>query len=85
MDELIGEIGRGFLRGIGYILAEIFFGTICYWTGWPICKLITLGRYPSPKQTVYLDSYNGNSHGFWCSATGLVVIVIASLFATRQF
>lgn len=85
MDELIGEIGKGFFRGIGYILAEIFFGIICYWTGWPICKLVTLGRYPSPKKVIYLEGNSGNNHGFWCSVTGLVVLVAAGLFAAGQF
>lgn len=82
MDDLIGEIGRGFLRGIGYILAEIFFGTICYWIGWPICKILTFGRYPSSKQIVYLDDYNGRNQGFWCSAVGLIVLIIVSLVVT---
>jgi len=84
MDDLIGEIGRGFLRGVGYILAEIFFGTICYWIGWPICKIVTLGRYPSSKQTVYLESYSGNNQGFWCSAVGLIVLIVVGLVAMGQ-
>ena len=85
MDDLIGEIGKGFVRGIGYILAEIFFGTVCYWIGWPICKVVTLGRYPSSKQVVYLEDYSGNNRGFWCSAVGLVVLIFVSLFAAGQF
>ena len=85
MDDLIGEIGKGFLRGIGYILAEIFFGTICYWIGWPICKLVTFGNYPASKQVVYLGDYNGNNQGFWCSAVGFIVLVVLGLFLAGQF
>lgn len=83
MEDLIGEIGKGLFRCIGYILAEIFFGTICYWIGWPICKLVTFGRYPSSK--VYLEDYSGNNQGFWCSAVGLVILVVVGLFSAGQF
>ncbi|WP_143186913.1 hypothetical protein [Microbulbifer donghaiensis] len=85
MDDLIGEIGKGFFRGIGYFLAEIFFGTICYWVGWPICKLVTLGKYPSSKQAVYLEDYSGNNQGFLCSAVGLAALVVGGLFGAGQF
>ena len=84
MDDLIGDIGKGFFRAIGYILAEIFFRTICYWVGWPVCKLVTLGCYPSSKQFVYLEDYNGNHYGFWCSAVGLVVLIMAGCFCAGQ-
>ena len=86
MDDIIGEIGRGFLRAIGYIIAEIVFGTVCYWIGWPICKLITFGKYPSSNQVVYLDDYNGNrENGFWCSAVGLIVLISSLLYFGKQF
>jgi hypothetical protein len=76
MDDLIGEIGKGFIRGIGYILAELFFGTVCYWVGWPVCRLATLGKYPASNQAVYLEGYGQRDSGFWCSAVGFLVIVI---------
>lgn len=50
MDSFFEEIGRGFFRGIGYILVEVFFRTVCYWVGWPICQLATLGKYPSASK-----------------------------------
>ncbi len=84
MDDLIGEIVKGFFRGIGYILAEIFFGTICYWIGWPLCKFITAGKYPSSKQVVYLEDYSGRN-GFWCSAIGFSVLVVIGLYLAGQF
>lgn len=85
MDDLVGDIVKGFFRGIGYILAEIFFRTVCYWIGWPICKAITLGHYPLSKQIVSLGEYGGNNRGFWCSAVGLVVLIFVSLLAAGQF
>ena len=53
MEDLLGELGKGFARGIGYILADIFFQTICFWLGWPVCKTLTLGKYPKPKNTIH--------------------------------
>lgn len=80
MDDFVAEVGKGFFRAIGYILAEIFFGTICYWVGWPICKAVTLGKYPASKQIVYLESYNGDENGFWCGAVGLLVLIGLGVF-----
>ena len=85
MDDLIGEIGKGFLRGLGYILAEIFFGTVCYWIGWPICKIFTLGKYPQSDRVVYLDDYTGKRSGFWCSGIGLLTIVFCGLYYVGLF
>ena len=84
MDDFVGEVSRGFFRFIGYILAEIFFATICYWVGWPICKLITFGKYPSSRQIVYLDDYAGRRQGFWCAAVGLIVIIMACVILVAK-
>ncbi len=80
MDDLVEEVGKGFLRGIGYILAEILFGTICYWVGWPICKVVTLGKYPSSSQAVYLEEYRARNTGFWCSVVGLLTLIFSALY-----
>lgn len=85
MDDILGEIGKGFLRAMGYILADIFFGTICYWVGWPICKLITLGKYPSSTQVVYLEIYTDRDNGFWCSAVGFMAILIICFYLSGEF
>ena len=84
MDDLAEEVGKGFLRGIGYILAEIFFGTICYWVGWPICKLVTLGRYPSSAEVVYLEDYRARNTGFWCSVVGLLALIFSALYLVEK-
>lgn len=85
MDSLIEEVAKGFLRGIGYILAEILFGTVCYWIGWPICKVLTLGKYPSSNQTVYIDDGHHRSKGFWCSGVGFLVILFVALYFAGLF
>ncbi len=81
MDDLIAEIVKGFFRAIGHLIAEIFFGTICYWLGWPICKLATFGKYPSSRQAFYLQGYNSSIHGFWCCSVGLIALIAGGLFA----
>lgn len=83
MDGIVEEVAKGFFRGIGYILGEIFFSTICYWVGWPICKVLTGGKYPVNDQRVYLDSTSNS--GVWCSLTGLVTIVLVGLYFAGQF
>ena len=83
MEDVLVEIGKGFLRVIGYLLADIFFWTICYWVGWPVCKILTGGRYPKKSEVVYLGQKN--HYGFWCAATGLVIIVSLVLFLLGAF
>lgn len=85
MDDLLEELGKGFVRGIGYAVAEILFGTICYWVGWPICKLLTFGRHPPSNQIVYLDDYSNRRSGFWCSMVGFVAIILGVLYLSGQF
>ncbi len=85
MDSFVEEIAKGFLRGIGYILLEILFGTVCYWVGWPICKIVTLGKYPSSNQVVYLDDSQNRTNGFWCSGVGFLVILFAALYFAGLF
>ena len=78
MEDILGEIGKGFLRGIGYILADIFFWFICYWTGWPLCKIITFGHYPKPKRTNYWGEEENS--GVLCALLGLTIWIIVGLY-----
>ncbi|UTW07811.1 hypothetical protein [Pseudomonas benzenivorans] len=63
--ETILEFG---LRAVAYLLLEIVFGTLFYWSGWPWVKLLTLGRYPrsgwrsGSRESVYVACAGG---GFW--------------------
>jgi hypothetical protein len=83
MEDIIGELAKGFLRGIGYILAEFFFWFICYWIGWPICKLLTLGAYPKPQKRIYLD---GTPHtDVWCPIVGLIVVLGVAFYFIGVF
>lgn len=61
------------------LLIEVIFRGICFPIGWPIVRLLTLGKYPS-KGTWF--SYTSESE--WTAAVGLVVLVIAVLVAMKQ-
>lgn len=76
MDEFLSAIGKALLRIIGQVFVEILFDFVCYWVGWPICKIMTLGEYPGSKRSA-------NDH--WCSAVGLVTLAILLLQFGNQF
>ncbi|MFQ3251265.1 hypothetical protein [Glaciecola sp.] len=83
MEDIVGEIGKGFFRAIGYLLAEVFFWFICYWTGWPVCKIITLGKYPKPKRA---DQWGQEQNsGLWCCLLGLAVWIVIGLYLLGAF
>ena len=67
------EIGSGFFRLIWGVVFEIFFLTVCYWIGWPVCKIITLGRYPATGSRAFYE-HSSNEEGWLCSLVGLVTL-----------
>ena len=79
-DDIASSILKGFFRSIGYLLAEIFYGTICFWVGWPVCRLFSMGRYPKPRQLVY--SVDNDDSGGCCSAVGLFFLVVFLIYLT---
>jgi len=83
MDDIIEEIGKGFLRGVGYLLVEILYGTICYWIGWPICRLLTLGNYPRDRSQPLPEKWTIES--FLCSSVGFIVLIAVALYLADNF
>lgn len=76
MDEIFG----GVLRVLGWILQSIIEDILCwllYWIGWPFMRLLTLGRYPSPRP-------NGKTELILTACMGLVIVVLVILWATGQ-
>jgi di/tricarboxylate transporter len=80
MEQLIEEFFKGVFKALGYLLVEIFFSTLCYWVGWPVCKLMTLGKYPTSKQIVHIDYYQQNSSSLWCSVVGFLVLLLICVY-----
>ena len=98
MEEVIvGEVAKGLFRAIGYLIIELFFWTVCYWIGWPICKTVTFGAYPKQVNLRHSDiedrnfgarnkALNSNQHsGAWCALVGLAVIISAFFFVITHF
>lgn len=85
MDDILNDVGKGIFRIFGFILAELFFGTVCYWIGFLICKVVTLGGYPMDNSFVFLELNDVYSEGFWCSVAGFITIIFSVLYFTGQF
>ncbi|KFE50951.1 hypothetical protein [Pseudomonas syringae] len=62
------------------ILVEVIFRAICFTIGWPVMRIITLGKYPSKGSW-----FSGTPESEWTSALGLAVVVIAMMAALKQF
>ena len=83
MEDIVSEIGKGFLRGIGYLLVEVLFNFILYYIGWPICKILSLGTYPKKVTHDYL--YTDTRQGLLCSLVGFTFVLLVGLYLTGQF
>ena len=63
--EVIVELLSTFVR---VLVVVILFGTVFYWIGWSVCKVITFGRYPR-----FLKPLRGNNMNTQVSLLGVVV------------
>ena len=62
------------------LFIEMAFRGVCFPFGWPVAKLVTLGRYPSKGSWLA-----HTPEAEWTCAAGLVVLVVAMMVALRQF
>jgi hypothetical protein len=83
VEDVLEEIGKGFLRAVGWIFAEILFGTVCYWIGWPVCRAFTLGAYPRGRKQVLPDSWDAES--YICSSVGFLLLLALALHFAGAF
>ena len=83
MEDIVAEIGKGFLRGLGYLLIEVIFNFVFYYIGWPACKILSLGAYPKKLSRDQL--YTETRQGVLCSFVGFLVVAILILFLCGQF
>lgn len=83
MEDIVSEIGKGFLRAIGFFLVEVIFNFVFYYIGWPICKILSLGTYPQKVTNDYL--HTDTRQGLLCSFVGFTFVVLVGLYLTGQF
>jgi hypothetical protein len=62
------------------VLADYVFQAIFFPIGWPLMKILTLGKYPA-KGSWFSESPSAQ----WTSAIGLAVLIIAMMAAMKQF
>ena len=67
------------VRCIGYVLLDVVFGTLLYWLGWPVVKLISLGRYPRQP------SNQESREAVYVSCVGLAIGLLGMMATLGQF
>ena len=73
MDSVLETLAKGLFRGLMLLVVDIIFGKLCYILGWPVCKLLSLGKYPSVSETV--SAARQQRQVYWVSWTGLVLLL----------
>lgn len=63
-----------------YDMGEIILQAICFPVGWPLMKVLSLGKYPI-KGSWFSESPSAQ----WTSGLGLAVLVVATMAALNQF
>ena len=51
-DEIGEAYFRVVFRYVVYFIVEILWDLVCFYVGFPLVKLVTLGKYPEEKPTV---------------------------------
>lgn len=61
-------------------LIEEIFRVACFPIGWPLVRLVTLGKYPSKGSWLACTS-----EAEWTAAVGLAILVVAMMAVMKQF
>jgi len=80
IEDVVAQAGKGFFRGIGFLIAELLFWRLCYIVGWPVCKILTLGQYPRRVERERAIFRQEKAHtGFTCAASGLIILLVLAV------
>jgi hypothetical protein len=71
MPEVLDHIGT-VLRWLWQGVVETFLSWVCWAVGWPVCRLLTLNRYPREKFTDWSGEF---TDGLGVQLVGLAVIL----------
>ncbi len=83
MDELFESLLKGIARAIGWFVADFLFNFIFYYIGWPVCKVLSLGKYPKPVTYDYL--HTENRQGLFCSFIGFLIVILLFVAWVKLF
>lgn len=76
IEEVVAQTGKSVFRGIGFVIAELFFWRLCFVIGWPVCKVLSLGKYPRKVKRERAIFRQEKVHtGFTCAAVGLLILL----------
>ena len=75
MDFVIGLVGEF----VAYVLSELILSTFFFLWGWPVVKVVTLGRYPARLRP------NGSLQDIYVCCVGLVTFGLMLLALFGQF
>lgn len=58
------------------VFIEFLINTVCYYFGWPICRILTLGSYPKeyPHEEGLVTGYMFENY---VSLTGFIIILVS--------
>ena len=83
MDDLLGELAKGIFRAVSYLVIEVLFHFVFYYIGWPICKIVTFGKYPNRSKSEFLDKTDQQQT--WCGFIGFLVVLFVILYFLGLF
>jgi len=77
IEDIAESLFRGIRRFVVSVFLELIFEYLCYFIGWPIVKIFTLGKYPKGLKLDFWLIYSNDS--ILTSCVGLVVLVLSIL------
>lgn len=63
---------------VGHLLKQLLFSFVCFWPGWLVVKLLTLGRYPRSIHPSKADWLDHELLSFVGAATLVAGVVLAA-------
>ena len=81
MEELLFLALRTFAGIFLWITVDFLFYTLCYYIGWAVCKITTLGRFPSnaPHKAGLVKGFSDRNN--FVPTIGLLITIVMIVLA----
>lgn len=76
MEGIFEAFIAGFARGVGYLIGEILFGYIFYYTGAAIWRVLTFGSFPRQWEQEPFDFPSG----MFCTLFGASIYIAGVVY-----